>query len=249
MNHRAYTEGMFHRAVAKEFAMELDSASMQFEKVRLMPQAGAFVQLSSFHMEIIALLQQAKDTTVPLEQAERFVGVASKYWQLGFRKQAISMLQQSLRMNPNLLLSHIFRVLFSLQLGDTLAARESVHIAQAIDSSNPYVRGLAALLHSCDSLSQASNAAQRHTFQFSIARIYLAMGLQEDAIEELYRLLQLDPNNQQALSLQGTLYESKQRYSSAAEMYKRLVHINPADSIAEGKYHSLSLRLCGCSKK
>ena len=249
VNHRAYTEGMFHLAVAKEFAMELDSASMQFEKVRLMPQAGAFVQLSFFHMEIIAQLQQAKDTTVPLEQAERFVGIASKYWQLGFRKQAIFMLQQSLRMNPNLLLSHIFRVLFSLQLGDTLAARESLHIAQAIDSSNPFVTGLVALLHSCDSLARISNIEQRHILQLSIARTYLAMGLQENAIEELYHFLQSDPNNQQALSLQGALYESTQRYSSAAEMYGRLVRINPADSIAEGKYHSLSLRLCGCNKK
>jgi tetratricopeptide (TPR) repeat protein len=249
VNHRAYTEGMFHLAVAKEFAMELDSALMQFEKVRLMPQAGAFVQQSSFHMEIIALLQQAKDTTVPLEQAERFVGVASKYWQLGFRKQAISMLQQSLRMNPNLLLSHIFRVLFSLQLGDTLAARESLHIAQAIDSSNPFVTGLVALLHSCDSLARISNIEQRHILQLSIARTYLAMGLQEDAIEELYRLLQSDPNNQQALSLQGALYESTQRYSSAAEMYGRLVRINPTDSNVQRKYRSLSLRLCGCSKE
>jgi tetratricopeptide (TPR) repeat protein len=249
VNHRAYTEGMFHLSVAKEFAMEFNSALIQFEKVRLMPQAGAFVQLSSFHMEIIVQLQQAKDTTVPLEQAERFVGVASKYWQLGFRKQAISMLQQSLRMNPNLLLSHIFRVLFSLQLGDTLAARESLHIAQAIDSSNPFVTGLVALLHSCDSLARISNIERRHILQLSIARTYLAMGLQENAIEELYRLLQSDPNNQQALSLQGALYESKQQYSSAAEMYSRLVHINPADSIAERKYHSLSLRLCGCNKE
>jgi tetratricopeptide (TPR) repeat protein len=75
------------------------------------------------------------------------------------------------------------------------------------------------------------------------------MGLQENAIEELYRFLQSDPNNQQALSLQGALYESTQQYSSAAEMYGRLVRINPADSIAEGKYHSLSLRLCGCNKE
>jgi len=52
------------------------------------------------------------------------------------------MLQQSLRMNPNLLLSHIFRVLFSLQLGDTLAAREVYILHRAIDSSNPFVTGL-----------------------------------------------------------------------------------------------------------
>jgi len=51
---------MFHLAVAKEFAMELDSASMQFEKVRLMPQAGSVRSTVFLSYGDHRALQQAK---------------------------------------------------------------------------------------------------------------------------------------------------------------------------------------------
>jgi Tfp pilus assembly protein PilF len=248
LNQRAYTEGIFHVGVAKELAMELDSAVQQFEKVRLMPQAGAFVQQSSFHIEMISQLQRTYDITEPQVEAQQLNSLATHYWELGYRKQAIKMLQQSLEKDPRYFLSHIFYAFFSLQLGDTLAVRKSVHQAQAIDSTSPYVTGLVSLLNYGDSLSLLSDKPRRDRVQLKIARTYLTMGLEENAIEELHTLLRSDSTQQTALRLLGALYEKKQRFAPAANMYKRLALINPADMEVRKKLADMTQRVNGCSR-
>jgi tetratricopeptide (TPR) repeat protein len=237
-----YTMVTFHIGVAKEFAGQLDSAAAIFENFRSLPQAGSYLQQASYHLENILLLKQTMDTNLPWGNAQRFNELATRYWGLGYRKQAMNMLQRSLEVDPQYFLSHVFAAYYSLQQGDTLSARKSLNQAQALDSTNSFVKGFAMLLRYYDSLACITDCSQQNVLRLKIVDSYLALGLQENAIDELQNLLYFDPTNQPALHLLAELFEMKRRYEPALRSYRTILIINPANNEVRQKVHELSAR-------
>jgi tetratricopeptide (TPR) repeat protein len=237
-----YTMVTFHIGVAKEFAGQLDSAAAIFENFRSLPQAGSYLQQASYHLENILLLKQTMDTNLPWGNAQRFNELATRYWGLGYRKQAMNMLQRSLEVDPQYFLSHVFAAYYSLQQRDTLSARKSLNQAQALDSTNSFVKGFAMLLRYYDSLACITDCSQQNVLRLKIVDSYLALGLQENAIDELQNLLYFDPTNQPALHLLAELFEMKRRYEPALRSYRTILTINPANNEVRQKVHELSAR-------
>jgi tetratricopeptide (TPR) repeat protein len=240
VNNNTYPEGTFHIGIAKEFELELDSAAVQFEKLRLMQQAGAFVYQASYHLGNILLLKQTMDTSLSWGNAQRFSELAARYWALGYRKQAMNMLHRSLEVDPQYLLSYVLAAYYSFQQGDTLLARKNMNQAQALDSTDSFVKGFALLLRYYNSLPDISDRSQQNMLRLKIVDSYIALGLQENAIDELQNLLYLDPVNQIALRAIAGIYEMKKEYAPAMYMYKRLALINYSDMAVQRKVIELS---------
>ena len=85
--------------------------------------------------------------------------------------------------------------------------------------------------------------AKQIELNLEIVNAYIAMGLRENAIDELLKILQKDPNNRTSLRLLAESYEMKNRYAPAFEIYKRLDILNPSNPVVTRKLHELSLQL------
>ena len=241
------TEGLgsviIYLGVAKELAGQLDSATTLFKKFRELQQAGAYVEQASYHQEIIARIKLAESAVNPTECAERFHIVAINYWELGYRKQAMKMLIRSLEADPYFFPSLIFSALFSFQQGDTFSTTKYLEKARLLQPTNILVTSLNSIRRCIDSSKVTTSSIRRLELQFKIIDSYIAMGLRENAIDDLLEILREDPVNQKALSLIARMYELKRRFGPALQMYKRLVMANPTDTATQMKFSELSNRL------
>jgi tetratricopeptide (TPR) repeat protein/4-amino-4-deoxy-L-arabinose transferase-like glycosyltransferase len=231
---------VFHIGVAKELAGQLDSASALFAKFAALSQAGAYIQLAWYHQEIISRIKMAESAPTRNERAMRFHVVAINYWELGYYKQAMKMLNRSLDAMPDFFPSLITTALFSYQSGDIASSRTYLQKARELDQSNSLVTGLSKILACKDSLRKSTSQARRGRLELQMARSSIAMGIRESAIDELLSVLRDDPVNRTALRLLAETYELKRRLAPAVQMYRRLAMVQPADSVAVAKLRELS---------
>ncbi len=240
----AGTEGYiivtFQIGVAKEFAGQFDSAAVIFENFRSLPQAGSYLEQAWFHLENILLLKQTMDTSVPWGNAQRFNNLAARYWTLGYRKQAMHMLSQSLKADSQFYPALIVSTMFSLEQGDTAAAWNYLDKACSFDSSDSFVSGLTAVRKYIDTLRVSILPLQQMELRLKIIESYIAMGLRENAIDDLQSLLRLDPLNQPALHVLAELFEMKRRYEPALRSYKTILAIDSTNREVRQKVNELT---------
>jgi len=78
--------------------------------------------------------------------------------------------------------------------------------------------------------------------RLKIIESYIAMGLREDAIDDLQALLRLAPLNRPALHLLAELFEMKHRYEPALRSYRTLLAIDSSNDEVRQKIRELSTR-------
>ncbi|HTO92719.1 MAG TPA: hypothetical protein VMM80_00065, partial [Bacteroidota bacterium] len=217
---------LFYSAVAREFAMDLDTAETLFAAFRTIPQSAAYLWHAQTHENIITLLRSARGGISREEAAGVFQDAAMTYWILGFRAQAARMLREALRLEPGYFAGDIFGALFSLAGGDTSGAREGVRLANAARPADPLARALTSAMAAIDSLPGTAHPA---ALELAIGRQYAAMGLYEMAIDQALKALAYgeDP---EALRMLADLYLRKERRAPALAALRRLALLRPGDS-------------------
>jgi len=219
------TPALFYGAVAREFAMDLDTAETMFAAFRTIPQSAAYLRQAQTHEDIIALLRSIDGDLSRQEAAGVYQDAAMSYWILGFRAQAARMLRETLRLDPGSFAGAVFGAVFSLAGGDTAGAHRGVTLAAAARPSDPLTRALTAALACIDSLPRAR---QPGAVELEIGRQYVAMGLYEMGIDQTLKALACgeDPD---ALRMLADLYLKKERRAPALAALRRLALLRPDD--------------------
>ena len=238
-----YSEIVFQIGVAKEFAGELDSAVAQFEKFRLMPQAGGYIQLASQHFELISRLKKAISTEDSVQRAEDFQLLAVFYWELGYRKRANEMLHRAFKANKECFPALVVSTLYSLQQGDTAAAWSTLNNLRSIQSDNLYTKSLLRIEQCIKSIQNTSNRESQIELRLNIVKAYLDMNLPEYAINDLMELQDSYPPHQKVLMMLGRLLETKQRYHPALRCYEKILYLDPTNKEILMKANELIARL------
>jgi tetratricopeptide (TPR) repeat protein len=220
---------LFNIAVAKEFTGNLDVANRMFEQFHEFQQAGSVVQPAWYHMEVISRLKAAMNAPSGIERATILQSVAAYYWIIGYRNQSLLTLDRSIDADSTFFPSLVFRAIYSLLNGDTLNSQTFLQRAQAIDASNALVRALTRILENFKILAHHVNADSNLAIRFDNVRQLSAMGLRENAIDELLEIHSQYPENTLCLQMLVDLYEQKERYSPALKYLKQLSLLKPND--------------------
>jgi tetratricopeptide (TPR) repeat protein len=220
------TSALFYTAVAREFAMDLDTADALFAKFRTIPQSAAYLRQSQVHEDIIALLRSAAGEQSGEERASKYQDAAMSYWILGFRTQAVTMLREALRLDPGYFEGEVFGSLFSLAGGDTAGARQGVRLAERARPTDPLTRSLNSIIDCIDSLPAAQKKGR---LEIAIGRQYAGMGLYEMGIDQALKALR-DGEDPDALRLLAGLYIRKERRAPALSALRRLEAVSPGDT-------------------
>ncbi len=234
---------VFQSAVAKEFLGQMDSAAHGFEAFRYVQQAGVYVHQGWYHQEIISRLQAASLAAAPYDRANRYYIAAINYWELGYRMQALKTLEHSVREDTTFFPARIFQSVFSLQNGDTLAAKAYFKKAAPLNAENVLITNFRSVWNAFDSLRAAPEKKLTIRLHLRIASAYRAMGINEMAIDEYGKILKEENGNIDALSALGDIYEMKQRWYSAYRCYRQLLLAEPNSIAWKGKCNELKEKL------
>ncbi len=234
---------VFESAVAEEFMGQLDAAEHGFEGFRYVQQAGAFVHQGWYHQEIISRLKAANIAVAPYDRANRYYIAAINYWEMGYRSQALKTLEHSVREDTAFFPALIFQSVFSLQNGDTLAAKEFYKKAVSLNTGNVLIKSLRNVWNAFDSIHAREDKPLAIRLHLRIAAVYRTMGINEMAIDEYGEILKAESGNIDALSALAELYEMKQRWFPEYQCCKRLLLAEPNNITWKGKCAELEKRL------
>lgn len=234
---------VFESAVAKEFLGQMDSAVHSFESFRSAPQAGAYIHQGWYHQEIISRLKAAGLAAASYDRANRYYIAAVNYWEMGYRLQALKILERSFREDTTFFPSLIFQSVFSLENGDTLAAKEFYKKAASLNTGNKLITKLRSVWSAFDSLHSSPEKQTVIRLHLRIAASYRSMGVNEMAIDEFEKILKIEGGNIDALSALADLYEMKQRWYPAYQCTRRLLLADPNNLTWKEKCAELEKRL------
>jgi tetratricopeptide (TPR) repeat protein len=232
----------YYLGITKEFLGQLDSARIIFGKFSSFMQAGVFAQMAWQHQEIISQLERANSANNPYERIMIFHLLAKRYWDMGYCKQAIKMLNRSLEVDSMYAPVIESYAVYSFQQGDTLSAERYLQKVQKIESYNIFVNNFISTLQYVRALRTTADPVKQRSLRLKIAESYIATGLLENAIDELQELLYFDRSDFKAMRLLGELYEVKNLYEPALRWYKTSLMLDPADSITKRRISALNTR-------
>ncbi len=233
---------IFHIGVAKEFAGHLDDAARQFEGFRAVQQAGSYIQQAWYHQEIIARLHAAEQTTLAEDRANRFHVVAVNYWELGFRRQSLRLLDRAIQSDSSFFPAHIFSAIFRLKLGEHARARIDYERAKALAAENVLVSGVNAVLQTTDSLRRNPDPVTTVALLRRRGEAFGEMGMWDDVIDDMLAILALYPDDPAALRKLGDLFSLKSHLEPAFRMYARLEALNRTDEVVHSRLEELRRR-------
>lgn len=224
-----YASIVYQQAVARALAGKLDEAMTLFERVRSIPQAGSILQQAWYHQEIIARLRAAHAAPSVDERAKGFHLVAINYWELGFRGQAFRMIDSALGVQPRFFPALIFGAIFRYQDGSIDAAEALLTKAEKEQPMNPLVMTMQDVLKS-ERTRRASSSPEVQAAQWRLqARSFTGVEMREDAVDAWRGLLQVRPEDPEALRGLTILMGEKRRFGPALDYARRWAAAMPND--------------------
>jgi len=234
--------GLF-RGIALEFGGKYSEALALFDQFRYQPQAGPFIKHAWYHQMLINELTKALTDTSRYEQAMMYLKVSANYWDLGFHQRAIQTLDLCSRSDSTFSPSLIFGMYYSLQVGDTVRARQFFARTQKVDSSHIMIKSMRRMFSLMDSLKLAKTGVERRGYELSLSKGFTGLGLRELSIDMSLAILEEDPNNVGALELLAQAYDVKDRRWPEVQVLQRLLVLKPQDNVAREKLDELMSRM------
>jgi tetratricopeptide (TPR) repeat protein len=158
---------------------------------------------------------------------------------MGYRAEAMKMLGRALEADPDYLPAVSTSAKYLLQQGLIDSARIFALKACSIDSSNSFARKSVLLIRMYDSLKITTDEPGRRELRLKIAELYNRIGLGDNAIDELRKMLCSDPYDRAALRSLGGMMEANSRYAPALRYYARLQKLEPEDAELQIKINSI----------
>jgi 4-amino-4-deoxy-L-arabinose transferase-like glycosyltransferase/tetratricopeptide (TPR) repeat protein len=232
----------FAVGAAKELAGHLDEAEAIFEQFQSLQQAGSVVQQAWYHLDAIARWKAAERAAPGTDRAERFQGIALSYWGLGYRGHAAALLDRAIQEDGSFFPALIFRAICSLQLNDTTSARIYLGKSQKVDPTNSLIHGVAEILDIKSRISRTHVAGETSSLRLDLAENLRAVGLREEALDELHLNVQTNSNDIRSLRMLVDIYLEKRRFASARTYLRNLVSRAPGDVALKEELENLQRR-------
>jgi len=227
------------KGIALEFAGQYGEAMSLFDRFRYQPQAGPFVRHAWYHQMLIGQEREAETDTNKNAKAMAYHKISAGYWDLGFHKHAVDILNLALKADSNFTPGLIFGMYYALQLGDTAGAKQYAARTLRADSMHIINRPLQRIMAFIDSTRMQKTPEQKIGYQLNIANIEFNIGLRDLSIDQSLAILQKEPRNIGALELLAKCYDIKERNWPAIQVLERLLAINPDDAVARQKLAEL----------
>lgn len=227
---RGGTTMVLFLAIAHEFRGNLAEARRLLGPLQTLKQAGALLGHTTYHLEIIDLLERAAKEKNPVARAEMLYVASVKYWNLGFRTQSLAVLDSSLAIDPLFAPALIFSTYYRLELEQRTVAREYFEKLARSIPDHPLVTPFRAILAYKDSIAASPKTHPSHFL--GLAEAYEQAGLGDSAIRELLILRRRLPQNLEARKALSKLYMAKRRYAPALRMVEEWLLIDPVDKEA-----------------
>ena len=231
------------RGIALEFGGKYQEALSLFDQFRYQPQAGPFIKHAWYHETLINDLMKAATDTSAYQNAMAYHRVSANYWDLGFRRWAIHTIDLCNRADSTFSPSLIFGMYYSLQLGDTVRAKQYFARTQKVDPTHIMIRPLRGIFSLMDSVKWAKTSDVRRGYELRIAKAFAALGLRELSIDMSLAILEEDPNNVGALENLAQAYDVKDRRWPAMQVLQRLLVLKPQDKLVRDQLDDLMSRM------
>jgi tetratricopeptide (TPR) repeat protein len=167
-----------------------------------------------------------------LQRSLTLFDVASFYWNYGYYNQAYAIMRQSLKNDSTYFTGLLWGWHYAIQLADTSQAKIYLRHLEGIDRSNPVVRGFHTMSLLADSLRRTSSPARRCKLRLAIARLYEAVDLPEEAIDEAQRALRDNPSSAEAWLFQAQAFDRRKAERAARNAYQQVLRLDPANALA-----------------
>ena len=231
------------RGIALEFGGKYKEALSLFDQFRYQPQAGPFIKHAWYHQMLINELIKAPTDSSVYQQAMSYHKVSANYWDLGFHQRAIQTLDLCTRADSTFSPSLIFGMYYSLQVGDTVRAKQYFARTQKVDPNHTMIKPIRMMFSLMDSVKWAKTPVERQGYELSLAKGYTAIGLRELSIDQSLAILEEDPNFVGALEILAQAYDVKDRRWPAVQVLQRLLVLKPQDKMAREKLDELMNRM------
>ena len=231
--------GAFYSAVVAELSGNFVEARKLFRQFSELPQAGTFLLQAQAHEEIINSLEAARQTPSRAERAAFYHSASLSYWILGFHHQAEKTMQQCIAADSSYFIGPVFAALYALERNDLQTAEDFAEKAAELRPKDPLVASLQRIIASSDSLQHATDTHMRALHLIAIGKDFISLGLNDFAIEDLVKAVELDPTNTTALGQLSDLYILKRRFAPAARTLSRLLDVDPSNIDAKNKLESI----------
>ncbi|HMD13000.1 MAG TPA: tetratricopeptide repeat protein, partial [Bacteroidota bacterium] len=168
---------------------------------------------------------------------------ASVYWKLGAYHKAAELMNYSLNADTEYFVGLLWGLHFNLQLGDTGIAKKYLSILENMDAKNPVVQTFHQIFLTADSIRNSNERNDRSRFYVAIANLYNKIELFDEAIDEAELALHENPDNADALLLIAQIHEKHSHLSVAEDTYRRVLLIDPNNSVARSQIDSLQRKM------
>jgi tetratricopeptide (TPR) repeat protein/4-amino-4-deoxy-L-arabinose transferase-like glycosyltransferase len=231
------------QGIALEFGGKYNDALLLFDRFRYQAQAGPFIKHAWYHQMLINELSRAAVSKSGYQQATMYQKVSANYWDLGFHQRAIQTLDLCNRADSTFAPSLIFGMYYSLELGDTVKAKQYFAKTQNVDANHMMIKPLRRIFSLMDSVKWAMTRADRDEYQLNIAKGFTEIGLREISIDMSLAILEEDPNNVGALEILASAYAVKDRRWPGVQVLRRLRVLKPNDESVREKLDDLLGRM------
>jgi tetratricopeptide (TPR) repeat protein len=218
-------------AIAHEFSGDFERAKWLLAQLQVMKQSGAFLGHATYHREIIRILEQAAEEKRPEVRAELLYIASAKYWNLGFQRQSLHLLDRALSASADFVPSLVFGAYYNMELDRWTEARKYFRRLEQSAPGHPLIDPLGRALAYQDSIANSTEV--RLDRVLGLAKAYQDAGLGDSAIRTLLEGVPPESASPAVLRMLVDLYVSKRRYYPALLAANKLVEVSPDPAALE----------------
>lgn len=226
---------IFYAGVAKSLLNKYSDAEKYFKILEGFPQVGIFLNEINLHRRINQLMKYAN--TYPQQFANYKTRAAASYWTVGFEKYAYDLLDSVINSDSLFSPAYVFKLHFALKQNNISDAKNALYKLTQLDSANNLLTTYNNLISRTDSILHFYTKNELGKAYLMNAKDYYALGVYEDAIDNLYLCLNIEPDNTEALKLLVDIYILKNRFAPAKKYLEKILSKKTDDSLAKEKYN------------
>ena len=219
------------------------AATQMNRQLFTLPQSTAYTQLAQAQLQAMSQLLTARRVNNAVGQAYAAFEAGLAYWGLGYSPLAMRIMRRVVQVDSTNFVGALWATYMSQQLGDTSASNGFLARLTTIDPKAPIVKDWHDIRDSQNALRSARTPADRATLHRRIAGVYERIELFDDALDELERALNDQPDDVDTWLTMADVYEKKGALIGIRTAYTMVLKLEPHNSFARAKLDTLQVEL------
>jgi tetratricopeptide (TPR) repeat protein len=155
-------------------------------------------------------------------KAEAYYRVARFYWDMGYPRQAYTMIRLSVQTDSSFFVGLLWAWHYSVQLNAPDRARFYLRQLERIDGRNRIVRSYKAMASLFAGIRRERDHRKRSVLRIALAREYDSIDLPREALDNAQRAIAEDPLNRDAWETLADLFQERGQTIAAERARKRV---------------------------